>query len=320
MDKQIAVIMPVYKAHDTIKRTLSSIAMQSHIDFNVYLMVDGEEEGSYDYLHDLFDKLIDMNIYYLSKNAGPGVARQQGIEISKEPYITFIDADDTYLSSLALYYQHKPFDDNIAVVSCSFLEEKSDYNLHLRENDMVWMHGKMYRRSFLDKYGIAFNDTRANEDVGFNTQCQCFANEHEQIFLSKDTTYLWQWRDTSIVRSDNQSYAFNESIDGYVTNKIYAFNRVIAQDKLDDAVKFFILCGLSHLFRKYLIAMMKAPKRLRHIKKWAKVYYDELYDKVDQEYKDKAEASIIYKEGLRKPEHFDEYKKWLKMISRYGNK
>ena len=59
--------MPVYKAHDTIKRTLSSIAMQSHIDFNVYLMVDGEEEGSYDYLHDLFDKLIDMNIYYLSK-------------------------------------------------------------------------------------------------------------------------------------------------------------------------------------------------------------------------------------------------------------
>lgn len=321
MNKKVAVILPIYKAHDTIKRTLSSIAMQSLIDFSVYMMVDGEEEGTYDYLHNLFDSLIDLNIHYLPKNAGPGVARQKGIEISNEPYISFVDADDTYLSSLALYYQHKPFkDENIAIVSCDFLEEKNDHNIRLRENDMVWMHGKMYKRAFIEKYGIAFNETRANEDVGFNTQCQCFANEHEQIYLSKDTTYLWQWRDDSTVRVDNQSYAFNESIDGYVQNKVYAFNRVIEQGKLDDAVKFFILCGMTHLFKKYLIAMLKAPKRLRHIKKWSKVYYDALYNVVDDEYKDKAETSILYKEGLRQVEHHDEYKKWLKLISKYGIK
>ena len=34
--KDIAVIMPVYKAHDTITNTLHSIAMQKYVDFNVY--------------------------------------------------------------------------------------------------------------------------------------------------------------------------------------------------------------------------------------------------------------------------------------------
>lgn len=318
--KDIAVIIPVYKAHDTIKRTMSSIAMQSLVEFTCYLMVDGEAQFSYDYLHDIFDSMIDLHIHYLPKNVGPGVARQQGIEVSKEPFISFIDADDTYLSSLALYYQKKHFTDNIALVSCDFLEEKKDHEIKVRENDMVWMHGKMYRRAFLDKYGIAFNETRANEDVGFNTQCQCFANEHEQIYLAKDTTYLWQWRDTSTVRTDNQSYAFNESIDGYVVNKIYAFKRVVDQGKLDDSVKFFILCGLSQLFKKYLMAMLKAPKQLRHIKKWAKLYYKELYHLIDEEYIEKAMASILYKDGFRQQEHLDEYKTWLKQISTYGDK
>lgn len=320
MNKDIAVIIPVYKAHETIKRTLSSIAIQSLADYSVYMMVDGEEEGSYEYLHNIFDTMMELNIYYLSKNVGPGVARQHGIDISNEPFISFIDADDTYLSALALYHQRKHFTDNIALVSCDFLEEKENHEIKLRENDMVWMHGKMYRRSFLEKYGIAFNETRANEDVGFNTQCQCFANEHEQIFLAKDTTYLWMWRGDSTVRTDNQSYAFNESIEGYVKNKIYAFERVIAQGKLDDAVKYFIMSGFTHLFRKYLIAMLKMPKRMRHIKKWAHIYYKALYHIVDDEYRNKAEESILYQEGFRKMEHYDEYKKWIKLISSYGSK
>ena len=39
-------------------------------------------------------------------------------------------------------------------------------------NDMVWMFGKIYRRSFIDKYKIKFHETsRANEDNGFNAIC-----------------------------------------------------------------------------------------------------------------------------------------------------
>ena len=41
------------------------------------------------------------------------------------------------------------------------------------ERDMIWMFGKMYKRSFIDKYGIHFHESsRANEDNGFNTWCR----------------------------------------------------------------------------------------------------------------------------------------------------
>lgn len=317
MENTVAVIIPVYKAHDTIQNTLHSIAMQRHISYKTYLVVDGEksdhgEQGSYDYLKDFFD----VKIYYMPENAGPGVARQYGIDMSTEPYISFIDADDTYLSSLALYYQHKPFkDDKVVIVSCDFLEEKRDFTVRLREKDMVWMHGKMYRRAFLDKYNIRFNETRANEDVGFNTQCQCYANENEQIMLSRDVTYMWQWRDNSTVRTDNNSYAYNESIDGYVTNKVYAFEKVLARQDIDDAIKFFIMKGQVHLFKKYLLAMLQAPKQVNHVKKHARKYYRALYKYIDKDYIDKAEKSIVASTGLREPEHYDEYIKFKELLA-----
>jgi len=311
----VAVILPVYKAHDTIMNTLYSVFMQRHIDYSVYMVVDGEEVDSYDYLVDVFPML---NIFYMDKNAGPGVARQYGIDHTDEPFISFIDADDTYLSSLALYYQHKPFtkSDKCVMVSCDFLEEKQNHDVRLRERDMVWMHGKMYKREFLDKYNIRFNETRANEDVGFNTQCQCYANENEQINLAKDVTYLWQWRDDSTVRTDNQSYSFNESIDGYVKNKIYAFKRVIdARDEVDEPTQFFIMKGQAHLFRKYLIAMLKAPKQVNHVKKWARKYYRNLYKYVTDEYIEKAEKTIIAQTGLNKEEHYTEFVKFKDMLA-----
>ena len=309
----INIIIPVFKAHDTIQITLHSIAMQRLVEFSTHLVVDGEEVGSYDYLKYFFD----ITIHYLPENVGPGVARQYGIDNTEGQFISFIDADDTYLSSMALYYQHLPFtkDEKYVVVSSDFLEEKRDHNIKLRENDMVWMHGKMYKRSFLDKYNIRFNETRANEDVGFNTQCQCLANENEQIYLSHDATYMWQWRDNSTVRTDNQSYAYNESIDGYVANKIYAFEQVISQHDLDEGIKFFIMKGQMHLFRKYLLAMLKAPKQMKHVLKWSRKYYKALYLKyIDDEFIAKAEKTALAMEGLKEQEHLDEYNKWKELL------
>ena len=61
--KEIAVIIPVYNVHKTIRRTLFSVAVQLNKSFTVYLSVDGEAEGSYDYLYDSFPDL-DMKILY----------------------------------------------------------------------------------------------------------------------------------------------------------------------------------------------------------------------------------------------------------------
>ncbi|RLI45074.1 hypothetical protein DRO61_11315 [Candidatus Bathyarchaeota archaeon] len=310
--KKIDVIIPIYKAHDTIKFTLSSIGMQRVVDYQTYLIVDGEEQGSYEYLKEQFD----IEIMYMSKNGGPGVARQYGLDNTQVPLISFIDADDTYISSISLYQQQLAFKQKtIAMVSTSFAEEYKDHTLKIKEKDMIWMHGKMYRRAFIDKYDIRFNETRANEDVGFNTQCQCYANKQEDIRLSRNITYLWQWRDDSIVRSNNQSYIYNESIKGYVINKIYAFTRVLDQRDINDDIKYLIITGLMALYEKHLVVKKQLPKKLYLMNKWSKKYYKELYLLVDKVYIQHYESNILKQTELNTVIKYDEYIKWKKALA-----
>jgi glycosyltransferase involved in cell wall biosynthesis len=301
MKNKIAIIIPVYKAHDTIQVTLCSIGMQRVIEYKIYLIIDGEPIGSYDYLKSKFD----IEIMYLPQNGGAGVARQHGLDNTQEEFISFIDADDTYISSLALYYQFLPFKDNVGMVATTFAEENKNHTIRLKEKDMIWMHGKMYRRAFIDKYDIRFNKTRANEDVGFNTQCQCYANEDEYIGLSTQITYLWQWRDNSIVRSNNQAYAIKESIKNYVINKVYAIQRVLDKIEMNEHIKYLILTGGITLFDKHQLAKKQSPKQSHYIKKWAKVYHNKLYTLLDTAYITKMEKELLAAQ-------YKNYMKWKK--------
>ena len=129
---------------------------------------------------------------------------------------------------------------------------------------------------------------------------------------------MWQWRTGSTVRADNNSYAFNESIDGYVINKIDAFQKVLAQKPIDDAIKYFMLKGMMHMFKKYLLAMLIVPKQMKHVLKWAKKYYLTIYPLIDKEYIEKAEQTVLYQTGLQKPEHYSEFQKWKEMLETPG--
>lgn len=60
----ISVIIPAYNAHKAIKRTLCSLASQFGVSFKVYLVVDGEEVGSYDYFDMFDDKIFHLEILY----------------------------------------------------------------------------------------------------------------------------------------------------------------------------------------------------------------------------------------------------------------
>ena len=101
-------------------------------------------------------------------------------------------------------------------------------------------------------------------------------------------------------------------------NKIYAFNRVIEKNGFDNTVYYLIIKAQAHLFKKYLVAMLKNPKQVKHVKKWAKKFYKEMYKKVDKKYIETGEATIIAQTGLDKPEHYEEYKKWLTLLQ--GNR
>lgn len=306
--KEIAVIIPVYKAYETIETTLHSVAMQRHVDYNCYLIVDGEEQGSYDYLLDKFD----VNITYLEKNVGPGVARQYGIDHSTEPYISFIDADDTYLSSLALYTQKEPFkNENNVVVVTRFLQEFKDHTTRLKSVDMVWMHGKMYRRSYLEKYDIQFNETRANEDTGFNTQCLCYSNDKEMVHIQEQGTYIWHYVETSIVNSNNGSFHLGDGVIGLVDNLEYAIQRVLKTKQINEVMKDIILNGMINLYSFYIEATQKSPKQIKYISNCAKRYYDNIYKLLDKEFIERNGIATFRRIGYKDTKEYNKYSRWI---------
>ncbi len=91
----IDIIIPVYNTPKIdLERCLNSIIKQTYTNYKVYIIDDGSNDITKNYLDD-FIKNKDNFIVKHIKNKGVSNARNLGIEISHSKYITFVDADDT---------------------------------------------------------------------------------------------------------------------------------------------------------------------------------------------------------------------------------
>ena len=279
--KDIAVIIPTYNVHKTIRKTLHSLAVQLNKNFTVYISVDGEAEGSYGYLYDSFPDL-DMKILYSPINRGAGGARQYAIDITKEPYIIFIDADDIFNSASSIDILINSMEENDVLVSSPFWREGTDGQYTLKSvSILTWLHGKIYRRSFLDKYKIRFNDmyTNTNEDVGFNTQCHLIANcVDERIKQIDQTTYIQLQNPNSLTRQNNNEFVHKKSFEGFIMNKIHAHKHALeVLGEYDDDIKESIIRSIAHIYINYYGLFLDNLYYTETFNKYSKIFIDELY-------------------------------------------
>ena len=253
----IDVIIPAYNSHDTIVRTLSSIAMQLNRDELVVTIVN---DGGSDYqdMVNIFKPILNIQEIGYEINRGPGYARQYGIDHTKEEFIVFIDADDTFLEACSLSLMAKPLKDSSAKFLISSFIQIGKNNEQIPVNpNLTWIFGHMYRRSFLESYNIKFTSTRANEDVGFNNMCYIIAL-HEMGpnggKILRTPTYEWHYNEASITRRGNDEYEFGICTPGYIYNLHNAFNvairegvslKEIAEGALETAFSCFIYYNIA---------------------------------------------------------------------------
>ena len=199
-NRKIDIIIPAYNVADHIlTRCLASIACQTIVtDLEITIVDDASTEQNYEEIAKQFEKMMKIRILRYETNGGAGVARQYGIDHTSNGYMTFIDADDTFNGAFALKTLRDAIEMNNGqyVMSVGVFDEvhnEDDPNgtlLMKHEQDLVWMFGKMYRRSFIDKYNIHFHPTsRANEDNGFNRFFQLCTNDREQINFIQTHVY-----------------------------------------------------------------------------------------------------------------------------------
>ena len=285
----IDVIIPAYNSQDTIIRTLSSIAMQLNRDeLKVTIVNDGGKD--YKEIVEIFKPLIDVREIGYEENRGPGYARQFGIDNTKEDFITFIDADDTFYESTSIGLLAKPIKDTSAkFVISPFIQLGKEVGQQAPVNaNLVWVFGHIYRRSFLDAHNIRFTSTRANEDVGFNTMCNLIAmNEMgpEGGKVLNAATYQWHYNEASITRRGKDEYEYGICTPGYIYNLHHAYNvaqregvplKLIAPSALETSFSCFIY---------YNVALAKGvpAETLEAIEELSRKFYYDYYKQI-QEY------------------------------------
>ena len=186
--KLISVIVPIYNAEAYLDRCIQSIISQTYANFELILVNDGSTDKSLEICNNYASR--DSRIIVISqKKSGVSSARNQGIEIAKGEWITFIDADDfvdnNYIDALKLHINSEnslmliiqgykklsggnidstiEFPD-ITIQGIEFGLAFKEYGI--MEHGQPW--GKLYNRSLLQEKKIRFNrDISYSEDLLF---------------------------------------------------------------------------------------------------------------------------------------------------------
>lgn len=267
----INIIIPAYNAHETIEKTIVSILNQTADGINITVVDDCSDEG----YGDLCSRFPTISVIRLCENGGPGVARQAGIDATTDPYIMFVDADDVLTNAFFVENAISKMDDDksIYVLCASFAEQTVDGGFIIHSNDLVWTFGKVYRRAFMERHGIRFNNTRSNEDAGFNTKLRVSATPFDQIWTFPDVVYLWKYRATSITKINNHEYEYSEGFSGYVANKIEALSIPSADPTF---VTTHVLHCLAECYRVYLHALVERPAFLPNVTEHSRLFWNSL--------------------------------------------
>lgn len=221
-NKKIDLVVPMYKAKSTLTRLLASVLMQSIVDKIHLILVQDADNEDYSGILEPFKNLLDFEIVPMNVNSGPGTCRRVGMQTGKCEYIMCMDADDTFQNPFAAqellnFIETYKFD----AVNSTFLEQLSEQEFLPHIDDWVWMFGKIYRRSFLEDNKIEMNDSRANEDSGFNIVVRTLGN----IGFLDDTTYIWHYKEDSITRVNDGIYTFTGT-EGWLYNMAWAIKEL----------------------------------------------------------------------------------------------
>ncbi len=142
----IDLIIPVYNTPSSdLKRCFNSILNQTFSDYKVYII----DDGSNDLTKDFLDEYVkDKNHFIVKhiKNSGVSNARNLGIDISDSKYIAFLDSDDTLEKFFLEEAYHLAEENNLDIIIGGYNEIKnnnitrvrvSEPGLHIYENNNI---------------------------------------------------------------------------------------------------------------------------------------------------------------------------------------
>ena len=221
MDNILQIIIPAYNARETLDITLSSIAVQrTDYKFSVLIVNDHSDYNYKDFVKK-YSKYFKIEEIILEKNVGSYLARQKGIDNSSSKYITFIDADDVLYSPYSIDRMLKVIDnENYDLLICDYISERN--GMQVKTKDPVSLFGKIYRRSFLEKYKIKFRNTKYKGEVAFNKLIMLLNPNFSFLSLP---TYIYKYNPE--LKSNSKTKENPYDFESFAENILWALKKAL---------------------------------------------------------------------------------------------
>ena len=224
-DIKVSVIMPIYNAYDYLVPAMDSVLDQTLREIELICVDDGSTDSSYEIIKE-YQKQDPRVRIITETNAGPALARNNGLKRARGEYIAFLDADDFFEPTLLeeLYKLAKEKDLDIAITDYDlYINRKATFEvpipaeheeiyangrltsknkdpdtIFLSTNGAVW--NKLFRRSFITEKQLQFlSDVKIYEDVYFVATALSFAGRigkvektlmHNRVYTEQSRTRL----------------------------------------------------------------------------------------------------------------------------------
>lgn len=193
----ISIVMPVHNTGVLLHESISSILSQTYEDWELILIDDySDDDETIELLKEYEKKDSRIKMYQNVSTRGAGEARNEGLKIAKGQYLLFLDSDDIFEPEMieSLYLDavkndadmcicgYAAFrDDNREIITIASPKKKegvTDRVFSMKElperglsfwNSGPW--NKIYKREFLLRGNIRFQNLKSANDVYFSMMC-----------------------------------------------------------------------------------------------------------------------------------------------------
>ncbi len=190
---KVSVIIPVFNAEKWLHQCIDSVLNQSLKELELICIDDNSTDESLKILAEYADKDSRVKVFHVDENQGPALARNKGLAVAKGEFLSFLDADDFFDTSMLETMYNTAINKDLDVVICRALSyndkthknEKMDWAYRMQfvpdkeifsYKDMPdyilnfvvgWAWDKLIKRQMVLDNGLYYQNIRRNEDVVF---------------------------------------------------------------------------------------------------------------------------------------------------------
>ena len=198
----VSTVIPVYNRALLLLDSIDSVLAQTYRPIEIILVDDGSTDDTPGVLADLVHRWPDLLKVVRQPNAGPGPARQRGLDLATGEFVQFLDSDDLLLPE-KFSYQVAALQAHPEAQICYGRSYEEDYSKRpvcregpMRQTGRAHLHlfplllverwwttsSPLYRRSLLQRLGpwrawLNEEDWEYDARAGATGACLCWVDE-----------------------------------------------------------------------------------------------------------------------------------------------